>query len=502
VRICAVAFHELRVEVAREADARLAGPIGIVIAKEEKGKPPITEAKLLGNTRIDVVSREARALGVRAGQTIAQARARCSTLSVRVVKAESVRDALARLCEIALAFGATVSFALDPDLVLIDVTGCAHLFGGEEPLAARVLATLSAQGYACSVAVADGPRIASMLARCTDPMDVLVVPPGGNAKAIAPLGIAALPLGDDDVRWLTKLGVRTIEELRALPRGALATRLGAVAQVVLALADGEDRAPLTPYVPPEIPEEEAELEYGVESSDALVFVAKTLCDRIGARLAGRGVAAARIELDLVLDAAMLPASSTTRTDVVAIDLPAPLSAAGDLLCALRPKLERHVLRAPVLRARLRAASLVHKPQAALSLFEPTPRADRALPRLVAELAADLGEEAVGKLAIGDAWLPEDRSRFVRLSAEPIAKKRRHVLSSVPEPTRLLAEPIDVPRESLHIARHLCRIESVAWWRPQRGPRSADYVLAWSDDGPAFAEIDRTTGAARVRGWFD
>jgi protein ImuB len=392
-----------------------------------------------------------------------------------------------------------VAFDVDPDLVFVDITGCAHLFGGEEHLASRVAATLSAQGHACSVAVADGPRVAAMLARCTDIDDVLVVPPGKNAQALAPLGIAALPLDDDDVRWLTKLGVKTIDELRALPRGALATRLGAAAQVVLALADGEDRAPLTPYVPPEIPEEEAELEYGIESTDALVFVAKTLADRIGARLAGRGVAAARIELELVCDAAMLPPGSN-RTDVVAIDLPAPLSAAGDLLAALRPKLERHVLRAPVLRARLRTASLVHKPQAALSLFEPTPRADRALPRLVAELAADLGEEAVGKLALGDAWAPEDRSRFVRLSAPPVEKKRRHVLASVPEPTRLLPEPIEVPRESLHIVRHLSRLESVAWWR--KGPRSADYVLAWTDDGPAFVEIDRATGASRLRGWFD
>ncbi len=512
MRICAIAFPELRVEMARESDPRLGGPLAIVIAKEGE-KDPKTEQKLLGNTRIDVVSREARQLGVRAGMTIAQARARCGSLAVRVVRAEAVRGVLARLAEIALAFGATVAFGVDPDLVWVDVTGCSHLFAsdshargaasdGEEKLAARLAGTLSGQGYACAVAVADGPRVAAILARAAVEGDVVVVPPGENARALAPLSVAALPLEAEDVRWLVKLGVRTIEELRALPRGGLATRLGEDARVVLALADGDDRAPLTPYVPPEIPEEEAELEYGVESTDALVVVAKALADRIGARLAGRAVAAARVELELVLDAGML-APNTSRRDLLALDLPAPLSAAGDLLAALRPKIERHVLRAPVLRAKLRAASLVSKPQAALSLFEPQPRAERALPRLVAELASDLGEEAVGKLALGDSWSPEERSRFVRLDEKPIPKKRRHLISSVPEPTRILAEPVPVARDALKVVRHLGRLERVEWWKKAGlSSRGVDFVLAWTDDGPAFVEIERATNTARIRGWFD
>ena len=357
----------------------------------------------------------------------------------------------------------------------------------------------------------------------------MVVPSGKNAIALAPLPVSALPIGADDARWLAKLGVRTIGELRALPRSALASRLGVRAPVVIGLAEGDDRAPLTAYVPPEIPEEETTLEYGVEGSEALTFVAKTLADRLATRLAGRAVAASRIELDLVLDVALLPrgdrdAGSSSghthaeRVQRIAIELPAPLSSASDLLAALRPKIERAVLRAPVLAAKLRAASLVHKPQAALSLFESQPKAERALPRLVAELAADLGEDAVGKLALGDAWLPEERSRFVRLdikttSAHATATKtrpRRHMLASVPEPTRILDVPVAVPREAVKVVRHLSRLESVDWWKHLPGDgrggggakKGVDYVHAWVDEGAAWVEIDRATGAARVRGWFD
>lgn len=578
MRIAAICLPELRIEVVRAAAGEGTSegqPLAIVVAP-----PPLIEAKLLGNTRLDVVSREARALGVQPGQTIASARARAGDLTVRVVRPDAVRGVLARLAEVALAFGATVSFATASDaedsygdVVWVDVTGCAHLHApapvsnsdasrgeGEAVLGSRLAQVFAGLGHVCAVAIADGPRVAAILARAAaasalardarsaagaarDPRErrrreeeqgspiLVVVPPGKNGVALAPLPIAALPLGGDDVRWLAKLGVHTVAELRALPRSALATRLGVRAPVVLGLAEGEDRAPLTPYVPPEIPEEAATFEYGVEGAEALTFIAKMLSDRLAVRLAGRAVAASRIELDLTLDTALLRdergderggenGETAARLQRIAIELPQPLSAASDLLAALRPKIERATLRAPVLGAKLRAAALVHKPQAALSLFEPQPKAMAALPRLVAELAGDLGEEAVGKLALGDAWSPEDRSRFVRLdvkrqtaggrspantNSDIDGRKRRHMLASVPEPTRVLSVPVPVPRDAVKVVRHLSRVEAVDWWKhlPGEGPKKGvDYVYAWVDDGAAWVEIDRSSGAARVRGWFD
>lgn len=524
MRVCAISLPEIRVEIVRENDAGLSlertrskgdrAPIGIVVAP-----PPMTETKLLGNTRLDVVSFEAQRLGVRSGQTIAQARARAGALSVRVVRPDAVRDVLARLAEIALAFGATVSFSTDEDVVWVDVTGCAHLhvaardrqLDGEAVLGGRLKNAIESLGHRCSVAIADGPRVASMLARMTRPdADVLVVPPGGNARALEPLPVRVLPLGDPahgHARWLAKVGVRTIGELRGLPRSGLASRLGEHAHVVLALMDGDDRAPLAPYVPPEVPEETATLEYGIESTDALSFVAKTLADRLAARLAGRAVATSKLELELKLDAALLE-DRKADIELVTCVLPSPLSAAGDLLAAMRPRLERLVLRAPVLAAKLRAPSLVHKPQAALSLFEALPKADRALPRLVAELAADLGPEAVGTLVLGDSWVPEDRSRFVSLEqAKEMTsrKKRRHLVSTVPEPTRILAEPESVPRDSVKIVRHLSRHEALEWWKQMpedKRMRAVDHVYAWVADAAAWVEIDRRNGQARIRGWFD
>jgi hypothetical protein len=584
MRICAVSLPELRIELVREEGAeRSTKPLAVVVAPA-----PMTEAKLLGNTRLSVVSREARALGIHPGHTIAQARARAgsdSDLAVRVVRPDAVRDVLARIAEVGLAFGATVSFGMDGDVpkksktkgkskdpdpnegdfiappsafgdvVWIDVTGCAHLhapraatsiFDGETVLASRLAGVIASLGHTCSVAIADGPRVAAMLAkagadaaarvrsrrwvqsgRASEGLlnEPIVVRPGENAQAIAPLSVSSLPLSAEDARWLAKIGVRTIGEMRSLPRAGLGVRLGACARDVLSLIDGEDRAPLASYVPPEIPEEEAELEYGIEGTQALTFVAKTLTDRLAARLQGRAVAAARVELELHLDAAMLrevsvKASNTNEEvlafravsrEIVALDLPSPLSNASDLLAALRPKIERLVLGAPVLAAKLRAPVLVQKRNAALSLFEPQPKAERALPRLVAELVSDLGSEAVSSLVLGDSWVPEERSLFTTFgSANDTTKKekkKRRLLASVPEPTRLLAEPRVIPREGVRITRHLSRVSHVDWWKvtPTSSPaqtRGFDYVQAWTDDGSAWIEIERATGTMRLRGWFD
>src|SRR6188768_2657552 len=100
MRICAVSLPELRIElIASDAIGAEQGaqtpPLAVVVAP-----PPMTEAKLLGGTRLSVVSREARALGVAPGQTIAQARARAGELAVRVVRPEEVRDVLARIAEV------------------------------------------------------------------------------------------------------------------------------------------------------------------------------------------------------------------------------------------------------------------------------------------------------------------------------------------------------------------------------------------------------------------
>lgn len=520
MRVAVLSLPELRVELARARDD-VKGPIAVVVTDHPRG-----EASITGGTRIDFVSDDARRKGVSPGQTVAQARARAERLAVRVVRATEVRGVLERLAEIALGFGATVGIWVAGegeharrDAIGVDITGCAHLFGGEAALAERLSAVVRAQGHACAIAIADGPRVASMLSSAA--WDAhrgarsVVVPVGQNGKAIALLSVAALPLPEEEVRWLVKLGVRTLGELRALPRSALGARLGARARDVVSLSEGEDREPLTAWRPPEVPSESVELEHGVEGAEALVFVAKTLADRLSARLAARAMAASVLELTITLDGALLADRARTRPEQVITQLlPVPLAAAADLLGALRPRLEALSLPAPALAARLSAPTLARKPASPTHLFEPEAKADRALPRLLSELVADLGVHRVGRLSLANAWAPEKRSRFVTGSGDggargflgPLGDERGVAarVETAPMPTRVLAAPERCDRRELVVARHLFRLAEVEWWqRAPGGAVAADHVLAWSERmGSAWVEVDRRSGVATWRGRFD
>ena len=495
-RVACIALPEIRVELAQERER--SGPLGVVIAR--RGGSVKTEREVLGNTRLDVVSREARAAGIRAGQTVAAARAKHSALRVRVVAEDAVEGALARVAEVAMAFGPAAGFDVTADVVWVEIGGCAHLHGGEEALARGLEARVRELGHACAVAVADGPRIASAVARYGEMTrgEPRLVPPGQGGEAMRALPIAALALDDDVTRWLVDLGLGRCGDLQKLPRRALGTRLGARAHDVMQLLDGEDRAPLEAWRPPEVPEERVELEWGAQSVEALAFVLKTLCDRLAARLHGRAMAAARLELVLTLDRALCDGADPVST-LTAV-LSAPLSRAADLLAVLRVRLEQHTLAAPALVVTLRAPELARAPGRTLDLLEPEPRATRALPRLVAELAAELGPARVGVLALCDTWSPDERTRLVPYGA-PAAATRHAMGTSALEPSRLV-EPSHVLREELTSVIPLARYEATEWWR--RGSRRRDLAAAWIGSGGegALAWVELGEDVVLVRGWVD
>ena len=113
------------------------------------------------------------------------------------------------------------------DGVRIEITGSAHLWGGEAALAADLARRLGRQCLACRVAVAGTLGAAWALARCAagENKPVLVAPDDMPA-ALAPLPVAALRLDPATVAGLQRVGIRHIGELAAMPRDALARRFG------------------------------------------------------------------------------------------------------------------------------------------------------------------------------------------------------------------------------------------------------------------------------------
>ena len=308
------------------------------------------------------------------------------------------------------------------------------------------------------------------------------------------LPVDALALDADVAAWLRDLGLPTCGHLQKLPRKSLGTRLGARTADVMQLLDGIDAAPLDAWRPPPVPEERVDLEWGASSVEALAFVLKTLCDRLAAKLQARAMAAARLELVLKLDRALC--ADTAAVSSIGVVLPAPLARSADLLAVLRTRLERHALPAPVLAATLRAPELASAEGRTGSLLEPEPKAERVLPRLVAEIGAELGMARVGVLALVDTWSPDERTRLVPWGTPP-ARVPHAMVTPALEPTRLVPAS-RVTHEAMSDVLPLARIEGVAWWR--RPPRRRDLAAAWV--GSALAWVELGDDGATVRGWID
>jgi protein ImuB len=123
-----------------------------------------------------------------------------------------------------------------------------------------------------------------------------------------------------------------------------------------------------------------------------------------------------------------------------------------------------------------------------------------LPRLVAELSAELGAGRVGVLVLADVWTPDARTRLAPFGAAPDAP-HHPLTSSAIEPTRLVA-PSLVPRGAFSPCFRLARYEAVEWWR--RTPQRRDLVAAWmgSRGDGVLGWVELGDEADVVRGWFD
>jgi protein ImuB len=205
--------------------------------------------------RLSAVNDAAAALGLTVGMPLADARARYPKIAV--AEADEAADltlleAIADWCD-----RYTPLVGLDaPDGLTLDVSGCAHLFGGEAALGADLVRRLSAHGLQARVAVADTVgcawgvarfaslpqrgRVAGEAGRVGSSFDVtppgsLHSPPspfrggisvasGDERNALAPLPLAALRLTPDVLEALAQVGLKHIADVLDRPRAPLAAR--------------------------------------------------------------------------------------------------------------------------------------------------------------------------------------------------------------------------------------------------------------------------------------
>lgn len=503
-RILAVVLPELLHELARKRRIRaqqsreLEGT-GSRSRPERAEAPAVPRAVVLSDTprsmleptaQLDAVNVVARRRGVSPRHTIAQATAIVESLQICALPPACVSQALKQVAEAALAFGTPVSFRA-PDTVWVDVSGTLQLFGGELELALALVAHVRALGHAARVAVAPGPWLAQSFARYADfdETGILCVAAAEATARSGLLPIRALqfaddsPLADDVVAWCARLGLLTLDDLRKLPAAALAARIEARGfERTLDLIRGRDDGVLDAHLPEELPFEEQSWDYPLDNVEPLLFVLKGLAARLSSRLEGRGQAARELLLSVRYDKGSvalreregvalrgehaltgrgepLAGKSNARfPDSLQIPfrLASPIAHAEDLERIVRSRLQRETLFAPACGLRLQVTAITEARQWQQSLnvdggLRATLSADpRTLAVLVAELSADIGSDAVGRLETQDSHLLEKSSQFVPIHRDFIVRghpnPRDFIVRGRPNPRDVSARGRPNPRD--------------------------------------------------------
>ncbi|GAC69867.1 DNA polymerase Y family protein [Gordonia soli] len=258
---------------------------------------------VLAANRVIACSASARAAGIRRGMRKRQAQAACPEMVV--VTEDSHRDGRCFEPVVgAVAELIPVTEVLRPGLVVVPVSGAARFFGGEDPVAEKLIDAVSTCGVESQVGVADELFTAVLAARRGQ-----IVPPGGDAAYLAGLPVAELaiepsvsdPSRIELVDLLRRLGITTIGAFAAVPVADVATRFSADAVVAHRLANAQPgRNPAGRRIPDDL-EIEHMCDPPVDRIDAAAFLGRRLADELHRRLSDAAVACTRLAVHAITE---------------------------------------------------------------------------------------------------------------------------------------------------------------------------------------------------------
>jgi protein ImuB len=215
---------------------------------ELKRLPFVLRTPQQGRMVITAVNAQAEANGLHCGMPVADASALLPGLQVVDDIPSLTHKLLHKLAEWCIRF--TPIVAVDgPDGLMLDVTGCAHLWGGEEAYLAFIVQKLAERGYSVHAAMAGTQALAWGVAR--NSAHSCIVTPEQQLETLRSLPPEALRLDKEVVERLHKLGLHRVEQIISLPRAALRKRFGVQLLSQLDKALGQELEPIHSIQPTE-----------------------------------------------------------------------------------------------------------------------------------------------------------------------------------------------------------------------------------------------------------
>ncbi len=503
---------------------------------------------------VSSLSAAAAAEGLNVGQPLRDAQAMCPALLTRQRNAQAEAGFLMALRRWAGKFSPWVADE-PPNALVVDLTGCAHLFGGEEALLAVVEADCAELGLTVHAGVADTvgaawalARFAGQplpLARTGDAIDqeayatraravkrrnwerggpapalkplkngqARIAAPGQTRQAIAPLPVAALRLEGDTAVELARLGLRRVDDLAGQPRAALARRFGRPLVQRLDQALGVEPEPVSPAKPPVHFAVRLSLPDPIGLEEDIIAAIDRILPRFCEKLEDKGLGARRIRMEC------------QRVDqevaVVEVGLARPSANPDRIRPLLVMKLGDIDAGYGIDRVRIEASvtEVLHKQQHRGHFHASADNArhmteNTALDDLIGKVGARIGLEAITRPHPADSHIPEKAVKVLAAAWSgavmdwPVPEVPRPILLWRPE----MVTADDVPdcpmtfrwRQRTFATRAAAGPERIApeWWLDEPDWRTGirDYWRVTTETGERLW-LYFAHGGTKTGGWF-
>lgn len=256
---------------------------------------PFVVTQRTGNAdKIVCANPSARLAEVYPGTTLTDAQALCPNLMSE--PQDELREArlLSALHIWADRFSPRVAIE-PPDSLLLDISGCAHLFEGERQMAELIHREASTLKLSPRIGIASTRRAARGFARQGD-TDITIGDPERETAQIDTLTIAALELEAKTSEDLRRLGITTIKDLRRFKSSDLARRFSVRLPTALEELWGHRADPIVPDAAPPTFAARMTLPEPIARLEDVLIILKRLAARVCERLDQRGYAARGFEL--------------------------------------------------------------------------------------------------------------------------------------------------------------------------------------------------------------
>ncbi|WP_205528281.1 Y-family DNA polymerase [Flavobacterium psychrotrophum] len=392
---------------------------------ELQGVPFVLASRQRGRIVIDAVSAPVVKKGIRAGMVLADCKALFPELimvETEIGRTEKLLQALAEWC---IMYTPIAGVDL-PDGLMLDISGCTHLWGGEVAYLEHIKNKLKDYGYTTTLAIAD--TIATAWAAARFGTDTIIASSGQYA-ALQTLPPAALRLDATILARLKKLGMRRISSFIDIPASALRRRFGAELPKRIAQALGTELEWITPVQPIAPYQERLTSMEPIISAEGITIALQQLLEALCLRLEAEGLGLRNAVLKCYrIDGEVQ--QITIGTGHPSRNIPHLFKLFEHKIATLQPDMgfEVFALEAP------KVEPVTHE-QAAL--WHAASQNDRKVAELLDRVAAKIGSGAVSRYLPSQHHWPE---RSVTPAAPVWQKPDSNWHTDLPRPVHLLPYP--------------------------------------------------------------